>query len=312
MQFARIIRPSFLRLPFLRRPVIRRFAALVGVPLLLGAVLVAGLALPRDPAPSPAGAPTTAPAETAPPQTPTAAPSVPAASPAPVDLPIIDYEPAPGGFPADPRPLDTTPLTEGLTPSWRIPVYDAPGGRPLAYLPPKIRGVPLTTPIVERRQGWTAVLLPSANRRLAWLPPGDAWTIVPLRHQLVVERRAHRLTWYRDGQPVRSWRVSLGMPGQSTPLGRTFILGRTPPPEAVYGGVDVFALGAVPDDPDAVPASLRGAHIGVHGWYTDDTLGQDVTNGCIRLTRSGQRQLLAEVPPGTSLVVVDALPTPAV
>ncbi|MFD6565251.1 L,D-transpeptidase [Micromonospora profundi] len=234
---------------------------------------------------------------------------VPAAAPAPDGLPVVDYDPAPKGFPADPATMDTTPLTEGVHPTRRIAAYDAPGGRPLAFLEPTLAGVELTVPIADQRAGWTAVLLPSANRRLAWLPPGGFDT-VPLRDQIVVERKVHRLTWYRAGKAMRSWKTSLGQPGQETPLGRTFILGRTPPPEAVYGGVDIYALGSVPDDPEAVPASLRGAHIGVHTWHNDDDLGRNTTNGCIRVTRSGQRELLAEVRPGSSLVVVDQLPTP--
>ncbi|WP_174527212.1 L,D-transpeptidase, partial [Micromonospora maritima] len=233
--------------------------------------------------------------------------SVPPAAPAPADLPVVTYDPAPRGFPADPAPADTGPLSEGLRPDRNVAAYDAPGGRPLAFLAPTISGVRLTVPIVERRAGWTAVLLPSANRTVAWLPSGG-WTTVALRDQIVVERRTHRLTWNRDGRAVRSWPVSLGMSGQLTPLGRTFVLGRTPPPQDVYGGVDIFALGAIPDDPDAVPTGLRGAHIGLHSWYNDDTLGENVTNGCIRLTRGAQRQLLAELEPGTSLVVVDRLP----
>ncbi|MFJ6199298.1 L,D-transpeptidase [Micromonospora sp. NPDC092111] len=279
-------------------------AAVLGVPALLVLALLVGAALRHD-APAPARQAAAPPAPT----TDAADPTVPAAAPAPAGLPVIDYDPAPAGFPADPHPLDVTPLTEGLTPTRKIAAYDAPGGRPRALLAPTINGVGLTMPVVTRRTGWTAVLLPSASRRVAWLPEGG-WTGAALRDQIVVERRAHRLTWYRHGQPLRSWPVSLGQPGQATPLGRTFILGRTPPPEEVYGGVDVFALGAVPDDPDAVPTGLRGAHIGLHSWQDDDTLGQDVTNGCIRLTRSAQRELLAEVLPGTELVVVDRLATP--
>ncbi len=57
-----------------------------------------------------------------------------------------------------------------------------------------------------------------------------------------------------------------------------------------------------------MPTGLRGAHIGLHSWYNDDTLGKNVTNGCIRLTRSAQRLLLTEVEPGTAFVVVDRLP----
>ncbi|MFG3578958.1 L,D-transpeptidase [Micromonospora chersina] len=284
--------------------------AAVGVPVLLAAALLVGRALTADPAPTAVAAAPTAAVPPAPDEpSPSPEESVPAAAPAPEDLPVVTYEPAPGGFPADPGPADTRPLAEGLTPNRTVAAYDAPGGRPLAFLAPTISGVELTVPIVERRVGWTAVLLPSANRRIAWLPEGG-WSTVALPDQIVVERRPHRLTWYRDGRAVRSWEVSLGMPGQSTPLGRTFVLGRTPPPQDVYGGVDIFALGAIPDDPDAVPTGLRGAHIGLHSWYTDDTLGRNVTNGCIRLTRSGQRQLLAELRPGTAVVVVDQLPAP--
>ena len=101
-------------------------AAVVGVPALLVLALLVGAALRYD-----APAPTR---RAAPPPTATAAPAedetVPPAAPAPAGLPVIDYDPAPAGFPADPRPLDVTPLTEGLTPTRHIAAYDAPGGRP--------------------------------------------------------------------------------------------------------------------------------------------------------------------------------------
>ncbi|MFI6269287.1 L,D-transpeptidase [Micromonospora zamorensis] len=291
--------------PYRRRGV--WVAAAIAVPVLLVSALLVGQALTPSP---------TAPEKVVAAADPTpssveqnAEEPIPPAAPAPAGLPVVDYDPAPKGFPADPATMDTTPLTEGAHPTTRIAAYDAPGGRPRAFLEPTIRGVELTMPIAERHAGWTAVLLPSANRRLAWLPPGGFDT-VPLRDQIVVERKVHRLTWYRAGKAVRSWEVSLGQSGQETPLGRTFVLGRTPPPESVYGGVDIYALGSVPDDPESVPAGLRGAHIGVHTWHNDDELGENTTNGCIRLTRSGQRELLAEVRPGSSVLVVDRLPTP--
>ncbi|MGC4814606.1 L,D-transpeptidase [Micromonospora sp. DT228] len=298
-------------MPFDRNSPYRRrgpwVAAAIAVPTLLVAALLVGQALtPGTTAPDrriAAADPTPSSAEQSPEE------SIPPAAPAPAGLPVVDYDPAPGGFPTDPATLDTTPLTEGVHPTRRITAYDAPGGRPRAFLEPMISGVDLTMPIADRRAGWTAVLLPSANRRLAWLPPGGFDTVA-LRDQIVVERAVHRLTWYRAGTAVRSWEVSLGQSGQETPLGRTFVLGRTPPPEEVYGGVDIYALGSVPDDPESVPAGLRGAHIGVHTWHDDDELGENTTNGCIRLTRSGQRELLAEVRPGSSVVVVDKLAAP--
>ncbi|WP_327029260.1 L,D-transpeptidase family protein [Micromonospora sp. NBC_01740] len=298
-----------MRFDRMNRRHVRALAAAVGVPLLLLAGGATGWVL------TPGAEPTAPPVVVGPPAPTGAAPTsaaperVPVAAPAPDDLPVVDYGPAPTGFPADPDTMDTTPLTEGLHPTRRIAAYTAPGGRPLAFLDPTISGVELTMPIAQRRAGWTAVLLPSANRTLAWLPPGGH-TTVALTDQIVIERKHHRLTWYRAGRAVRSWEVSLGQRGQETPLGRTFILGRTPPPQSVYGGVDIYALGSVPDDPDSVPAGLRGAHIGIHSWYHDGELGRNTTNGCVRLTKSGQRELLAKVRPGTEVVVVDELPAP--
>ncbi|MGY0231621.1 L,D-transpeptidase family protein [Longispora urticae] len=267
-------------------------AALVGV---VGAVvyLVPDRA-PRTAVVSPTtAAPTSAPAST------------PAAVPPPAGLPVIDYSPAPTGFPADPEPAGRTRTAEGLHARTNTPLYDAPGGRPLAYLAPTILGVQVTVPIVARRAGWVAVLLPSSNRTIGWTPPDGDWDVTPLRDQLVVHKGSHTMEWYRDDALMKSWPVTLGTRVTPTPLGRTFVLGRSKLPGEVYADTDVFALGMIPDDPEAVPAGLRGAHIGIHTWYNDHSLGKDDTDGCVRLTKSGQQLLLEEIRPGTSVVIVE-------
>jgi hypothetical protein len=252
-----------------------------------------------------ADAPHAAPATTiggpAPVAPPDAATAVPAA---PAGLPTIGYGPAPAGFPADPQPASTVPLTTGAHPTRPVAAYDAPGGRALAYLAPSISGVPLTVPVVMRRQDWTAVLLPSANRRLAWLPPGG-WASVSLPDQIVVDRGTNLVTWYHGGTVAGRWTAALGSVRTPTPLGRSFVLGRTPPSGRVYAGVDVLVLGSIPDDPSAVPTGLRGAHIGIHAWYDPSVFGRDVSNGCIRMPRAAQQVLVGHVVAGTEVVVLD-------
>ena len=181
---------------------------------------------------------------------------------------------------------------------------DAPGGVPRALLEPTILGVEITMPVVGFQPGWVAVLLPSANRTLAWLP--RVWLEQrPLRDQLVVETKLHRMTWFRDSNPVQFWTVTLGQPRTPTPLGRSYLLGRSSLPGKVYAGLDVWALASVPDDPAALPTALQGAHIGIHAWYNDRNLGKDTSDGCIRLTRSGQQKLLASLAPGTVVTVLE-------
>jgi L,D-transpeptidase catalytic domain len=199
--------------------------------------------------------------------------------------------------------MSTAPLTEGVRPTGLLAAYDAPGGRALAYLGPTVGGVPLTVPVVGRRDGWTAVLLPSANRRLAWLPP-TGWTSTRLTDQVVVNRGTHEVSWYRNGALAGRWTAALGNGRTPTPLGRTFILGRTRSGGRVYAGVDILALGAIPDNPYAVPTGLRGAHIGIHAWYDPAAFGRSVSNGCIRMPRAAQQELVGSLAAGTEVVVL--------
>ncbi|MBN1174143.1 MAG: L,D-transpeptidase [Micromonosporaceae bacterium] len=292
--------PAQTRTPFRDR----RFLA--GLTALLSVMIIAALFLwqPADPAAPAAvwGQPSGSPSSPVPTTSP--AESIPSPAPPSSGLKTISYSRAPGGFPADPDASSTTWLKEGIHPTRKILAYDAPGGTPRAYLAPTINGVSLTMPIVDRRAGWVAVLLPSANRTIAWIAPGG-WTIAALHHQLVVRRSNHTLTWYRDGTVQGTWSVTLGHADTPTPLGRTFVLGRSALSGKVYAGLDVLALGAIPDDPGSVPASLRGAHIGIHSWYNNNNLGKNASNGCIRLPQSAHRTILAAVTSGSGVVIID-------
>lgn len=265
------------------------------IALLVLVVVVAGLAGVLLLRPSPESAPLPAPVGTTPPV------RVPVAVAAPVGLPVLDYWGAPRGFPAD---RSTATATEGLHTTTDRPVYDAPGGLPRAFLPAKISGVPLTVPIVERQPGWVAVLLPSVNRRVGWLTT-QGWTPRPLHDHLVVHRRDHELTWFRDGAERASWTVATGTASTPTPLGRTFVLGRVPTRGEVYAGLDALALGSVPDRKDALAPSLRDGHTAIHSWYQPDVFGRSASNGCIRIAPAAQETLLRNIGPGTEVTVLD-------
>lgn len=232
------------------------------------------------------------------------APTTPPAVAAPRDLPRFTYGRSIRGFPADPAPVSLKAVDEGLTPTRKLAVYDAPGGRPRAFLPRTISGLAVTLPIVERRSGWVAVLLPTANRRIGWLPAGG-WHTQPLRDQIIVRRKQHQMIWVRDGHRLASWTVGIGAGRTATPLGRTFVFGRTPTASAVYAGLDAIVLGAVPDDRSALAPSLREAHTAIHGWYRDSAFGASVSNGCVRVPKAAQRTLLQYLIPGTTVHVID-------
>jgi hypothetical protein len=279
----------------------RRVATLLALAAVLAAPLAGcGSKHPKPPAaaasPVPAASSADASAE------PSAATSPPAAPSPAGGIPTITYTKAATGLPADPDQSSLTLLNEGLQVDSKLPVYEAPGGQARAYVTRQISGVDLIMPVVARRDGWVAVLLPSLNRSIGWLPAGG-WKTRPLRDQIVVHRGAFKLTWMRDGAAQQSWTVTVGAPATQTPLGRTFVLGRSSLPSKVYAGLDVIALGAVPDDKNAVADGLADAHTGIHAWYQND-FGYRKSNGCVRMPPAAQKVLLANIPPGTSVIVL--------
>lgn len=220
------------------------------------------------------------------------------------DLPVITYTKVPSGFPVDQASTSTTPLTEGLRPDDKVALYDAPGGTPRAYLPAVISGVDVTVPVVGRDQGWTAVLLPSVDRRIGWVAPGQGFSLSKLRDQLILQRGDHELTWLRDGVQKESWTVATGATQTPTPLGRTFVLGRTVTDGDEYAGLDALVLGAVPEQKEALAPGLQDGHTAIHSWYHSSVFGHDISNGCIRVPKAGQKQLLEEIPSGTGVSIV--------
>lgn len=244
-----------------------------------------------------------APAPAAPAPAPTSAAPLPAAR-APENLPVFDYRHSIAGLPADPEPASTVPVTTGLHPTTNLAIYDAPGGTPRAFLPPDISGLRVTVPIIDRRPGWVAVLVPSVNRRVGWLTD-QGWTAQRLHDQLLVRLSTHQLTWLRDGQVRARWTVATGSSRTPTPLGRTFVMGPTPTDGPIYAGEDALVLGAVPENREALAASLREGHTAIHAWYRSAAFGNSVSNGCVRIPKSAQQMLLQNIPDGTAVHITN-------
>ncbi|GLW34112.1 L,D-transpeptidase [Actinoplanes regularis] len=230
------------------------------------------------------------------------APPLIAAKP-PAGLPVIEYGSGPAGLPADPDQDSTQALTRGLHPESRVALYDAPGGKPRAYLPSAISGLRTVVPIVEERGGWVAVLVPSVNRRIGWVPPGG-WATETLRDQLVAHLSEHALVWLRDGREQQRWTVATGSKSTPTPVGRTYVMGKTRMRGDIYFNLDALVLGSIPEEPEKMASAFQLAHTGIHAWYKESVFGQSVSNGCLRMPKAAQQKLLAEISAGTTLTVL--------
>jgi lipoprotein-anchoring transpeptidase ErfK/SrfK len=153
------------------------------------------------------------------------------------------------------------------------------------------------------RPGWLNVLLPiRPNGTSGWIKESDV-TLGSTDYEIVVELTAHKLTLLKLGQPVLESAVVVGSDRTPTPPGKFYV---TDPidlrnnPNAGYG---VFALGI--SGHSDVLTSFRGGpgQLAVHGTNSPELVGQNVSNGCVRVPNDIITQLAAQAPLGTPVTI---------
>ncbi|MDV6013941.1 L,D-transpeptidase [Haloechinothrix sp. LS1_15] len=200
--------------------------------------------------------------------------------------------------PADPAPHGST---DGLIvhPRTSTTVHAEPGGAEIARMEPtQINDTWL--PIVEEREGWVRVLLPSRpNGSTGWLPDADLER-AHTPYEIHVHLGSKTLRLLSNGEEIGTWTIGIGRPETPTPTGRTFLLGSFTDENQQFSPV-ILPLGAHSDtlnDYGGGPGTVA-----IHTWPTTDVLGTATSDGCVRVPQEALDHL-TEVPLGT-LVLVD-------
>jgi lipoprotein-anchoring transpeptidase ErfK/SrfK len=284
---ARFVSPSIAR----RRP------ATVGVIALALAVTMVlpagdkaldavGAAPPRSEAASPAGPPLTAPV-TAPAPTSTTAPAAP-----------------PGTRIATSRVETITTFTRPtagaavLTRLSRTTDYGVPRTFLVVDDPDAAGGA------ADAHPGWLRVLLPvRPNGTTGWIAARDV-TLATTDYSVTVQLGLHRVTVYEGDRTVLQTGAVIGSPATPTPRGTFYVtdpVDRRDAPDTVYGA---FALGL--SGFSEVLAEFEGgpAQIALHGTNRPDQLGQEISNGCIRVPDETIVEIAGKIPVGTPVHIV--------
>jgi hypothetical protein len=204
-------------------------------------------------------------------------------------------------IPKAPRDPDPQGVTDGevVHPLQVLPLYAVPGRRPFAKIGPKQFG-DTWLPVVERRGGWSRVLLPSRpNGSTGWLRTKHlerATTPYLVR----VHLGSRQLELFNQGSSLGSWPVAIGAADTPTPPGRTFLLGQVIDEAQSFSPV-ILPLGSHSDTLDSYGGGP--GTVALHGWPDSAVFGQAVSHGCVRVPPDAL-EALSQVPLGT-LVVVD-------
>jgi len=264
----------------------------------------AGLGLPSGAEPVAPDPPATTPSTEPPSALPAAPdPEPPPASTQPTNPP--PPPPSPGSVPAPPPAVPPTVVAQ-VQPAG-VSVYRNPGdGHAAEILSGHTEfGTPRVMPTIEARGDWIQVELPTRpNGSTGWIRTASV-TLVTIRDRIEIDRGSQALTWLRDGQAVGTVNAAVGAPISPTPAGTFFVTDVLPATavETSTGqyGVWVIALNGFSETYTTLGG--RDARLAIHGTDQPASLGQAVSDGCVRIGAGPLDTLAHNVALGTPVVI---------
>lgn len=106
---------------------------------------------------------------------------------------------------------------------------------------------------------------------------------------IIVHTKERRLDVFRDGKLDKSYPAAVGKPSTPTPKGRFKIINKDSSPGPRFG---------------ARWLGLSAPHIGIHGTNHPQSIGQAISEGCIRLYNPDIEELYWTLPIGTPVTIV--------
>ena len=166
-----------------------------------------------------------------------------------------------------------------------------------------VNRVPTTFRVLEARLGpdcrpsWYRVQLPiRPNGAEGWIR-SSALRRYAVEYRIDVDLSDRLITVYRNGGVVVRTRTAIGRPETPTPTGSFYVnqrlLAADPSGPWGPGGIGISAFSpTLPDWP-------QGGPIAIHGTNRPESIGQVMSNGCLRIDNAVLDELIHAVPDGT-------------
>lgn len=194
---------------------------------------------------------------------------------------------------------------EAVVPAVTALVAPEEGAEAVATLQnPTWEGFPLTFVVLEQQGEWSHVrLLMRPNNSTGWVRTAELRTY-EVANRVVIERAARRLTVYRgdSDEVLFATDAGVGAGRTPTPLGEFWIDIVNP-----LDGTGVYGWGQLSVSGFSEVLMTFGGGIGqiaIHGTNNPSSVGDDVSNGCIRLRNDDIARVATLVGVGTPVSVV--------
>jgi lipoprotein-anchoring transpeptidase ErfK/SrfK len=182
------------------------------------------------------------------------------------------------------------------------------GGRPFAHFRRlNVNGVPtifsIRGAIVDancRPKSYLVQVPRRPNGVTGWVPAAQV-DVETVRTRILVDLSDRRVTLYRNGRRVLSATAAIGSPATPTPTGSFYVNQRLIPHDKSGpfgpGAVGISAFSNV------LTGWTQGGPIAIHGTNAPWSIGEAVSNGCIRLHNKVLKRVFDEAFSGTPVVI---------
>ncbi len=195
---------------------------------------------------------------------------------------------------------------EAVVPAVTALVAPEEGAEAVATLQnPTWEGFPLTFVVLEQQGEWSHVrLLMRPNNSTGWVRTAELRTY-EVANRVVIERAARRLTVYRgdSDEVLFATDAGVGAGRTPTPLGEFWIDIVNP-----LDGAGVYGWGQLSVSGFSEVHQTFGGGIGqiaIHGTNNPSSVGDDVSNGCIRLRNDDIARVAELTSVGTPVTIVE-------
>jgi len=157
---------------------------------------------------------------------------------------------------------------------------------------------------IAQKFGTTVQLLKKSNNlKNDLIVPGQFLKVIKAKFNILVDKSQNKLFLKKEGDIIKIYSISTGV-NNSTPIGKFKIEEKLIKPPWYKEGVVIR-----PDSPDYelgeywMGLSIKG--YGIHGTNDTESIGKQITRGCIRMRNKDIKELYQIVPSRTEVVIVD-------
>jgi lipoprotein-anchoring transpeptidase ErfK/SrfK len=147
---------------------------------------------------------------------------------------------------------------------------------------------------------WLHIRIPGKpNGRVGWVPVDYLTQLYVVRTQLTINRKAKRLTLFKNGKRIFQAPIGVGKSSTPTPSGRFWVR------ELLHGGGGAYGPWAFGTSAYSSIADWHGAPVvGIHGTNEPNLIPGTPSHGCVRLRNNKITQLKRLMPIGTPVRIL--------